>query len=319
MFRNFRVILLVITLVLVTAVVVFVSNQLPWLWSKSRVKNISLNATELLNTDYLNNTKPNMENFVNNSEENFEKDVNATETLPNDILLLIFTGRVTKWRMHTVMKTWLKHVDPQNFVVYTDEDNSGLPNAVNVGGAHEGHTMRTKVPNGFVDAWRRFKHKKWFYKIDDDTFVVWRNLVTKLNNYDWQIIQYIGHKMNIGGFIDCNGGAGYVFSREMMIQFMPHYHNCMVHECGRVAEDQCTAICVRKYFNGLCCTDDPGWNMWESDVKWRSPNCEEGCVSIHGVKGADVERLYQKLYVEWESRQMTTTTTNTTHSSSPNS
>jgi hypothetical protein len=34
----------------------------------------------------------------------------------------------------------------------------------------------------------------------------------------------------------CLGGAGYVFSREMMIQFMPHYHECMVHECGRVAE-----------------------------------------------------------------------------------
>jgi hypothetical protein len=32
------------------------------------------------------------------------------------------------------------------------------------------------------------------------------------------------------------GGAGYVFSREMMIQFMPHYYNCMVYECPRVAE-----------------------------------------------------------------------------------
>jgi hypothetical protein len=51
---------------------------------------------------------------------------------------------------------------------------------------------------------------------------------------------------------------------------------------------------------------DPGWNMWESDVKYRAPNCEEDCVSIHGVKGQDVERLYQKLYVEWEARKNTT-------------
>jgi hypothetical protein len=71
--------------------------------------------------------------------------------------------------------------------------------------AHEGHTMKTKVPKGFVDAWKRFKYKKWFYKIDDDTFVIWRNLVKKLNNYNWQQIQYIGHRMEIGGFIDCNG------------------------------------------------------------------------------------------------------------------
>jgi hypothetical protein len=65
--------------------------------------------------------------------------------------------------------------------------------------------MRTKVPNGFVDAWRRFKFKKWFFKIDDDTFVVWRNLVKKLNNYNWKKIQFIGHMMGVNLGIDCNG------------------------------------------------------------------------------------------------------------------
>jgi hypothetical protein len=38
--------------------------------------------------------------------------------------------------MYTVLKTWLKHIDLQNFMIYTDEDNSGLPNAVNVGGGN---------------------------------------------------------------------------------------------------------------------------------------------------------------------------------------
>jgi hypothetical protein len=36
----------------------------------------------------------------------------------------------------SMLKTWLKHVDPQNYVIYTDEDNSSLPNAVNVGGGN---------------------------------------------------------------------------------------------------------------------------------------------------------------------------------------
>jgi hypothetical protein len=85
------------------------------------------------------------------------------------------------------------------------------------------------------------------------------------------------------------GGAGYVFSRETMIELMPHYYPCMIHECDRNAEvlntfahfqrasnfislsknftlfgvfidlwtfcgqDQCTARCVRKYLNGLTC------------------------------------------------------------------
>jgi hypothetical protein len=46
------------------------------------------------------------------------------------------SGQKTKGRLKAMLKTWLKHVDPQNYVIYTDEDNSSLPNAVNVGGGN---------------------------------------------------------------------------------------------------------------------------------------------------------------------------------------
>jgi hypothetical protein len=164
----------------------------------------------------------------------------------------------------------------------------------------EEHFMKTKVTKAFVSAWRQFKHKKWFYKIDDDTFVVWHNLVKKLNNYDWRQVQYIGHRMGISLAIDCNGGAGYVFSRETLIELMPHYYDCMLSECYKNAEDQCTAFCVMKYLDGRLCTNDRGWIMSQVFLANRAPNCEEECVSIHYVVGSDVERFYRRLYADWE-------------------
>ncbi|KAL6067623.1 N-acetylgalactosaminide beta-1,3-galactosyltransferase, variant 3 [Balamuthia mandrillaris] len=157
-------------------------------------------------------------------------------TTIDDILILVFTGRNTRDRLHALLDTWLRHVPPTSFMVYSDEDNTFFPNVVNVGGVQEDHFMSTKVPNGILDAWRRFPSKKWFYKVDDDTFVHVHNLVKALNQYNWTDVQYIGHRMEIDEFVDCNGGAGYVFSRRLMEEFMPLYERCMTVECGRPAE-----------------------------------------------------------------------------------
>jgi hypothetical protein len=204
------------------------------------------------------------------------------------------------------METWLRHLPLTSFMVYTDEDNTVLPNIVNVGGANEGHQMTTKVPRGFRDAYKRYPHKRWFYKVDDDTFVVVRNLVKTLNRYDWQHAQYIGHRMNINGFVDCNGGAGYAISQGVMRTFMNEtspdssdYYRCMTHECGRNAEDQCMAICMRKYFSRDC-ENNYGFNMYETDQKSRAPDCVHQCISLHHVFGSKVYTWYEQLYTNYD-------------------
>jgi hypothetical protein len=60
---------------------------------------------------------------------------------------------------------------------------------------------------------------------------------------------------------------------------------------------------LSKILNRSLIVKDRGWIMSESFVPNRAPNCEEECVSIHYIRGSDVERLYQSLYVNWEARQ----------------
>lgn len=222
------------------------------------------------------------------------------ETKLDDILFLIFTSSQTKQRIHHMLNTWLRHVPEEDFVIYSDFNDSSIPNLVYLGEDEDGRNMTKKVPKGFIYAYEQFPSKKWYYKIDDDTFVVVRNLLRTLNRYDYRKIQYIGHRKKLNGFVDCNGGAGYILSRRLLDFYMPYYPTCAINECDRGAEDQCMAECIRKYFGGRQCTDDKGFNMGPEDIPYRTVDCMNECVSIHGAKGALVDQFYYQLYIYWE-------------------
>jgi hypothetical protein len=158
------------------------------------------------------------------------------ETKLDDILFLIFTSSQTKQRIHHMLNTWLRHVPEEDFVIYSDFNDSSIPNLVYLGEDEDGRNMTKKVPKGFIYAYEQFPSKKWYYKIDDDTFVVVRNLLRTLNRYDYRKIQYIGHRKKLNGFVDCNGGAGYILSRRLLDFYMPYYPTCAINECDRGAE-----------------------------------------------------------------------------------
>ena len=54
--------------------------------------------------------------------------------------------------------------------------------------------------------------KKWFVKLDDDSFVVVPRLVQQLMREDPTVPHYMGKHHNNWGDIYCEGGAGYIYS-----------------------------------------------------------------------------------------------------------
>jgi hypothetical protein len=60
----------------------------------------------------------------------------------------------------------------------------------------------------------------WYFTIDADTYVFWRNLVAWLKNIDPKTKHYIGHRWWFAGLPFAYGGAGYLLSQAAMADFV---------------------------------------------------------------------------------------------------
>jgi hypothetical protein len=60
----------------------------------------------------------------------------------------------------------------------------------------------------------------WYFTIDADTYVVWRNLVPWIRKLDANKKHYIGHKWVFQGISFGYGGSGYLLSRGAMAEFV---------------------------------------------------------------------------------------------------
>lgn len=60
----------------------------------------------------------------------------------------------------------------------------------------------------------------WYFTIDADTYVFWRNLIAWLKNIDPQTKHYIGHIWTFAGIPFAYGGAGYLLSQAAMADFV---------------------------------------------------------------------------------------------------
>jgi len=83
----------------------------------------------------------------------------------------------------------------------------------------------------------------WFVKADDDTFMILENLRHLVAEHSHTDNHFFGRSVFSKGVDYNSGGAGYVFSRETMFEFIAVLNRC---EPKTLAEDINVATCLKK-------------------------------------------------------------------------
>jgi glycoprotein-N-acetylgalactosamine 3-beta-galactosyltransferase len=143
-----------------------------------------------------------------------------------------------------VKETWGKRCDILLFVSDDEEDSlPSIPLNLPKGRDH----LSNKTFTAFQYIYTHYATSAdWFLKADDDTYVIMENLRHFLQNQDWTVPVYFGHRyrpwVNQGYF---SGGAGYVISREGLRRFgtrNPSVKACQARFGG--AEDVAFGKCM---------------------------------------------------------------------------
>jgi len=151
----------------------------------------------------------------------------------------------TKDTLHTkaqaVKDTWGQRC--QVLLFFSSEDAPSFP-AISLD-VKEGYmNLHEKVKA----AWRYiFKHHSkdasWFIKADDDTFLIMENLRYFLSSYSSSDKLFFGRNLWHHSTDYNSGGAGYVFSRQTLIEYFSISKTC---ESKSNAEDVAVAACLKK-------------------------------------------------------------------------
>ena len=104
------------------------------------------------------------------------------------------------------------------------------------------------LPQKSFAAWKYIfeNHKNdadWFIKADDDTFVIMENLRHFLSSFWSSETHFFGRNLWHRGFNYNSGGAGYVFSKETLRQFVQVSNRCKTES---EAEDMAVAYCLKQ-------------------------------------------------------------------------
>ncbi|XP_031633124.1 glycoprotein-N-acetylgalactosamine 3-beta-galactosyltransferase 1-like [Contarinia nasturtii] len=145
-----------------------------------------------------------------------------------------------------IQNTWGKHCDKLLFAsTIADENLDAL--AFNV---TESHALWAKVKVMFQHIYRNYLNEyDWFYKGDDDSFMIPENLKFLLASYSPDDPIYFGYKYNTSdhkwGYF--SGGSGYVLSRKdvriFVEQLLTNKSLCPIDE-ENVAEDWTISECL---------------------------------------------------------------------------
>lgn len=207
--------------------------------------------------------------------------------------------------------------------------------------AEQGRAMKNKVIAAFKHAHEHYSQKKWFIKLDDDSFMIYPRLLAKLSHVDWQQPHYMGKHHNNWGDIYCEGGAGYVYSigtsnyhkRKfcfklnsypyfvcmvlimlsigMLQAMMPNnkYEDCMTDVCALPYEDLCTGRCIRNIFDSYCENIVGMLQEARRDAKWfKIQDVFEEIISVHEVRTFTMMDVLDLLFYEqeWQGQNATT-------------
>ncbi|OCT95766.1 glycoprotein-N-acetylgalactosamine 3-beta-galactosyltransferase 1 isoform X1 [Xenopus laevis] len=159
---------------------------------------------------------------VGMSHFHLPEDNSVSEELSKKVRVLcwIMTGPTNlKTKAIHVKNSWTRHCNVALFMSsITDED---FP-AIGLGTGEGRDKLYWKTIRAFHYAHKYYLNEtEWFFKADDDTYVIMDNLRWMLSNYTADQPIYFGKRFKPyikQGYM--SGGAGYVLSREALIRFV---------------------------------------------------------------------------------------------------
>jgi glycoprotein-N-acetylgalactosamine 3-beta-galactosyltransferase len=165
------------------------------------------------------------------------------------LCMVVTTSNKHDSDLHDVRTTWGKNCD--GFIAFSNATNldvSAIQTPVAGGDSYENLGEKTRAM--FKYAWYHFGHQfDWFFKADDDTFVIMENLIQYLRSEEIQREReagkgvYLGHRMQIPNFnfVYTSGGGGYLLDRIAVRELV---HNLEKLSCQSATEDLQVGQCL---------------------------------------------------------------------------
>lgn len=170
-------------------------------------------------------------------------------------------GKFLKTRLRAQRRTWLQHV--QQVLVLSDEGTAGEPEGQRADfialqsrpNANEAMTDSSRRALPLVKRlYERFPHAKWYFFVDDDTYVYVSTLLARvLGPRDPAKPHYVGWGLMAGPGLFFSGewrprvaigGAGFGISAALMRQLAPRVPDCEAAYSGSRPGDLRVAECI---------------------------------------------------------------------------
>jgi hypothetical protein len=134
--------------------------------------------------------------------------------MSNDILICVITSSTNEDRINTINKTW-NHRNSINTIFVSDQDDLEN-NILKFSDSSDYKSAEDKTVN-ILSYIKLNNRNKWYFIVDDDTFVNTKNLTKFVEVADPNFVYgYMAHKDWWNGLEYTQGGAGTLISQEVI-------------------------------------------------------------------------------------------------------